>query len=140
MKQVLVDTDILSMFFRNNHNVVFHFREYSKQYRRINLSILTYYEILSGLKHRDALKQLDSFLEFAKHNAVLPLTEDSTIVSADLYATLRKTGKLIDDIDLLIAGVAISNNLVLVTHNEDHFKRIKGLKIMDWSEEGLILP
>jgi len=134
MKPVMVDTDILSMFFRNNHNVVSNFKEYFKEYERINLSIITYYEVLSGLKHRDALKQQDSFLEFVKYNKVLPLTEESIMISSDLYASLRKKGKPIDDIDLLIAGIALANNLILVTHNEGHFKRIRGLKISDWSK------
>lgn len=133
MKQVMVDTDILSMFFKNNRSVVLHFKEYLKQYDKINLSIITYYEIASGLKHRDALKQLDFFLEFAKNNAILPLTEDAAMISADLYVHLRTTGKPIDDIDILIAGIALSNNLALVTHNKDHFKRIGGLE--DWNEE-----
>ncbi|MEW6380726.1 MAG: type II toxin-antitoxin system VapC family toxin [bacterium] len=134
MKPVLIDTDILSMFFRNNHQVVFHFGEYLKQYEKVSFSIVTYYEILSGLKHKDALRKLDLFREFAQQNAILPLTEDSIMISADLYASLRKSGKLIDDIDILIAGVALSNNLILVTHNEDHFKRVEGLEIMDWSK------
>jgi len=134
MKPVMVDTDILSMFFRNNHNVVSNFKEYFKEYERINLSIITYYEVLSGLKHRDALKQQDSFLEFVKYNKVLPLTEESIMISSDLYASLRKKGKPIDDIDLLIAGIALANNLILVTHNEGHFKRIRGLKISYWSK------
>lgn len=64
MKPVLVDTDILSMFFRNNPNVVSNFKKYLSQYEKINLSIITYYETLSGLKHKDALKQMDLFLEF----------------------------------------------------------------------------
>jgi len=130
----MVDTDILSMFFRNNHNVVNNFKEYFKEYERINLSIITYYEVLSGLKHRDASKQYDSFLEFVKYNKVLPLTEESIMISSDLYASLRKKGKPIDDIDLLIAGIALANNLILVTHNEGHFKRIRGLKLLDWSK------
>lgn len=135
VKPVLVDTDILSMFFRNNLNVASHFREYLNQHEKVNLSIITFYEILSGLRFKGALKQLNSFLEFTKNNTILPLTEDSTIISSDLYADLRKTGRLIDDIDLLIAGIALSNRLVLVTHNEKHFKRIKGLEVMNWSKE-----
>ena len=134
MKPSLIDTDILSMFFRNNHNVVSNFKVYLKKQGKINLSIITYYEILSGLKHRDALKQLDLFLKFTKHNSILPLTEESTSISSDLYARLRKSGKMLDDIDVLIAGVAISNNLVLVTHNKDHFNRIEELEIADWSK------
>ncbi|MEW6007757.1 MAG: type II toxin-antitoxin system VapC family toxin [bacterium] len=112
MKPALVDTDILSLFFRNNHNVASNVKQYLTQYKKITISIITYYEILSGLKYRDALKQLDSFLRFANHNIILPLTEESIIISADLYANLRKAGKPIDDIDILIAGIALSNNLI----------------------------
>jgi len=135
MKPVLVDTDILSMFFRDNHNVVAHFADYLKEYEKINISIITYYEIVSGLKHKDARKQLNSFLEFVKYNVVLPLTEYSTTISADIYTSLRKKGQLIDDIDILIAGVALANNLIFVTHNESHFKRIEGLEVKDWSKK-----
>lgn len=134
MAPVLVDTDILSLFFRNNHNVVSHFKKYLAQYEKINMSIITYYEILSGLKHRDALKQLNAFLEFVNHNSILSVTEESVIISSDLYAKSRKAGNPIDDIDILIAGVALSNNLVLVTNNEDHFGNIEGLEILNWSK------
>ncbi|MBI4725901.1 type II toxin-antitoxin system VapC family toxin [candidate division TA06 bacterium] len=135
MKPALVDTDILSLFFRNNHNVVLNFKNYLVRHRKINLSIISYYEILSGLKHRDALKQLDSFLEFAKRNTVIPLTEESVTISSDIYAGLRKLGKPIDDIDILIAGIALSNGLILATNNEDHFKKIEGLSISNWSKK-----
>ena len=39
-----------------------------------------------------------------------------------------------DDIDLLIAGVAIANGLVMVTHNQNHFGRIPQLECQDWSQ------
>jgi len=45
-------------------------------------------------------------------NSVLPLTEQSVTIFAGIYAQLRKTGKPLDDVDLLIAGVAIANNRV----------------------------
>jgi tRNA(fMet)-specific endonuclease VapC len=133
VKKVLVDTDILSMFFRDNTNVKFHFSEYLKQHKKINISIITYYEILSGLKHKDAKKQLNKFVEFTTKNIVLPLTVDSVTISSEIYANLRRGGEVIDDIDILIAGIALSNNMVLVTHNENHFKRIERLLVDDWS-------
>ena len=134
MKPALVDTDILSMFFRGNPAVVSHFQTYLNEYRQINLSIITYYEILSGLNHRDAHKQLALFLEFATQNTVLPLTQTSVTLSAEFYASLRKDGTPVDDIDLLIAGTAVANNLVLITHNQRHFSRIEGLEWQDWSQ------
>jgi tRNA(fMet)-specific endonuclease VapC len=34
--------------------------------------------------------------------------------------------------NMLIAAVALANNLILVTHNVHEFERIKDLKIEDW--------
>jgi tRNA(fMet)-specific endonuclease VapC len=99
----------------------------------LSFSLITYYEILSGLKHRDAQKQLDKFLEFSQGNQILLLTEESVTISAKIYADLRKQGTPLDDIDLLIAGVAIANNLVLITHNQKHFSKIEGLELEDWT-------
>jgi len=132
VKPVLVDTDIISFHLRNQPNVVKHFEEYLEEFERINFSIISYYEILSGLKYMDARKQLAAFLEFVGLNSMLPITKDSIEFSADIYANLRKKSELIDDIDILIAGIALSNNLILVTHNTTHFERIVGLELEDW--------
>jgi tRNA(fMet)-specific endonuclease VapC len=95
--------------------------------------LIIYYEILSGLKHRDAQKQLEKFLAFSNLNQILPLTEKSVKISAEIYADLRQKGTPVDDIDLLIAGVAIANDLVLITHNQKHFGKIKELELKDWT-------
>lgn len=58
-------------------------------------------------------------------------------ISAELYSSLRQSGNTVDDIDLLIAGVAIENELTLVTNNENHFGLIPGLKIENWKKRGL---
>jgi tRNA(fMet)-specific endonuclease VapC len=111
-----------------------YFSAYIQEYGKINISIITYYEIVSGLKHRDAQKQLKSFLEFTLYNIILPLTTDSTTISGDIYASLRKKGTPVDDIDILIAGIAIANDLILVTNNRRDFEKIEGLEIEDWSQ------
>jgi tRNA(fMet)-specific endonuclease VapC len=134
VKPALIDTDILSMFFRGNRSVATQFEAYISDHRVIQISIVTYYEILSGLRYRDADRQINLFLAFADQNLVLPLTQSSIAISADCYAKLRREGNPVDDIDLLIAGVAIANGLVMVTHNQNHFSRIPGLECQDWSQ------
>ncbi len=134
MKCSLIDTDILSFFFKRHPAVVVHFDAYLQQYKCINLSIITYYEIISGLKHRDATRQLTRFLQFVDQNTVLPFTQEAATHAADQYAKLCKQGKPLDDIDLLIAGIALANHLVLVTRNTRHFERINGLELADWSQ------
>lgn len=135
MKASLVDTNILSLFFRGHPQVVAEFEAYLKEYDTINFSIITYYEIVSGLKHRDARNQLSLFLEFTAQNTILPLTQDVADVAAGVYADLRKSGQPIDDIDLLIAGTAIANGLTLVTENRKHFDRIVQLEVKNWAED-----
>lgn len=132
MKASLVDTNILSHFFRGNPQVVAKVEAYLQEHDTINFSIITYYEIVSGLKHRDAHNQLTLFLEFAAQNTILPLTPEVADVAAEVYSDLRKCGQPIDDIDLLIAGTAIANQLVLITDNRKHFDRIVQLEVDNW--------
>lgn len=133
MKPALLDTDIISFYLRNHNIVKKHFKEYLIEYPAINFSIISYYEILSGLKYKDAYKQLKSFQEFSDNCNILTVSETSIEISADIYSDLRKKGQLIDDIDILIAGIALNNNLTIVTHNVAHFYRIRNLVVEDWT-------
>ena len=132
MDRTLVDTDILSYFLRGDKSVVKHFTTYLDTYDLIETSIITYYEIISGLQAKNALKQLEVFEAFAAENLIIPLTEASVKISGELYASLKQDGNLVDDIDLLIAGIAIENDMVLATNNTKHFLRIPGLKVENW--------
>ena len=75
---------------RSTKVVVAEFEAYLKEYDTINLSIITYYEIVSGLKHRDAHKQLTLFLDFATQNTILPFTQQVADIAAEIYADLRR--------------------------------------------------
>jgi tRNA(fMet)-specific endonuclease VapC len=132
MKLSLIDTDILSQFLRGNPTVFQNFDSYLSQFGCINISIITYNEILNGLLYKDAKKQLKQFLEFIELNNVIPLTVSSAKISAELYAKLRKSGKKIGHADTLIAGIAIANKMQLVTNNTAHFNRIKNLTTDNW--------
>ena len=132
MKPALVDTDILSEFFRGTSKVVANAEKYLQTYDAINFSIITYYEILNGLLYKDARTQLKNFTDFAELNKVLPLTISATKRAAEIYAQLKKDGQPIGHTDCLIAGIALTNGLKLATNNTDHFKRIKGLELINW--------
>ena len=47
-------------------------------------------------------------------------------------AALRRDGKPIGDMDLLIAGVAASRGLKVVTNNIGHFERIADISLENW--------
>jgi predicted nucleic acid-binding protein len=132
MKPALIDTDVLSEFLRGNSKVVENAAEYLQSHYAINFSIITYYEILNGLLYKDAKKQLKKFTDFADLNKILPLTISATREAAEIYANLKKKGQPIGHTDCLIAGIALTNEFQLVTNNTDHFKRVKGLELVNW--------
>ena len=132
MKPVLLDTDILSEFFRGNSSVITNVEAYLQLYDAINFSIITYYEILNGLLYKDAKKQLQKFTDFAELNKIFPLTISATKKAAEIFAELKKNGQLIGHTDCLIAGIALTNGLQLATNNTDHFERVKGLEVINW--------
>ena len=134
MKPSMFDTDILSEFLRGNSKVIAKVDEHLKEFGFICLSIITYYEIVNGLLYKDARKQLTRFEDFVELNKVIPLTLRTAKIAAKIHADLRKKGTEIGHADTLIAGIAIASEMQLITNNTDHFKRIKGLEIANWTK------
>jgi tRNA(fMet)-specific endonuclease VapC len=133
MNPALIDTDILYRFFRRDPQVVARFAEYTAEHGRIALSIVSYYEILSGLLHRDARRQLDAFRAFSAESDILPLSPEAADQAVRLYAESRKAGAPVDDIDILIAGIALAHDRIVVTHNTAHFGKLPGVTVEDWT-------
>lgn len=132
MNRALIDTDIISYYLKGDPVVIKNIEDYLDHYDLLEISIITYYEITSGLLAKKAFKQLNVFEEFIAENSITPLTQTSAKISAELYSSLRQSGSIIDDIDLLIAGIAIENDYTLVTNNQKHFQRISGLSLENW--------
>ncbi len=61
-----------------------------------------------------------------------PLTRSTMDRFARIKADLIHRGQKLEDPDILIAATALENNLILVTHNTEHYERIAGLQLEDW--------
>jgi tRNA(fMet)-specific endonuclease VapC len=105
---------------------------YVKRHKRLSLSIITYYELLRGLKALGNDKKITAFQAFMAQCEIIPLTQPIIESAADIYATLKKQGMLIEDADILIAATALNNVMSLVTDNQEHFRRVHGLKVHNW--------
>jgi tRNA(fMet)-specific endonuclease VapC len=62
----------------------------------------------------------------------LPFDDNAAAIAGQVRAQLDVAGTPIGSNDLLIAAIAVSNDLTLVTHNTREFSRINGLKYEDW--------
>ena len=67
----------------------------------------------------------------------VPFDDACTEYYGQIRADLRRAGNMIGPNDLMIAAIAKTHDLTLVTHNIRDFSRVVGLKIDDWHEEAL---
>lgn len=129
MSKYLLDTNIISFYLKGDKRLK---EKLSCNIDSLAISIISYYEIVSGLQSINAAKRINEFENFCEFVDIINLNKSSIKASCHIYSDLKKVGNLIDDIDILIAGIAISNNLIFITDNTKHFERIKNLKIENW--------
>ncbi len=134
MNELLLDTDTLSFFLRNVPKVMAEANKYLKFHQVFTFSIITRFEILRGLKAKNALSQIAKFEGICRFSKILELNDNAIVKAADIYADMYKCGQIIGDADILIAATALENNLPIVTNNESHFNRITGLQILNWNK------
>jgi len=134
MKRCTFDTNIITAFLKNDSRVVERVSEYLEFFDRLTINIISYYEILRGLKDLGNKEKLRRFDNFIQENELVSITKETAEKAAEIYSYLKKDGNLIEDADILIASISIVEDLVLITNNTKHFKRVKGLRIKNWLE------
>lgn len=129
----LLDTNICVYWLNGNKTI----EEKAVQVglKHVAISFITLSELYYGAyksqkvqQNLTALKNLESKLKRVESN------KEICKAFGELKAELAKEGKIIDDADLFIACCALKSNRVVVTNNEKHFSRIKGLKIENWAK------
>lgn len=97
------------------------------------LSTIVLHELHVGAEqsYRPAYNR-DLVEDLAARLTRLPFDDAAARHSAEIRADLQKSGQLIGNNDLLIAGHARSLELKLVTGNLREFRRVAGLRCEDW--------
>lgn len=131
MKKYLLDTNICIYFLKGQFDL--HKKIEAVGIENCFISEITIAELKYGVENSSqAVKNREILDKFQNKFTILPI-----FTALDVYAKekarLKKTGKMLDDFDLLIGATAISNNLILATRNFSDFDRLDGIKIDDWT-------
>ena len=129
----LIDTDILIYSLKNDERVKQKFKE--NQNIPKSISVITYGELVYGArKSRHIEKNLAVKYRIAELFPVIDINRSLMDVFGEIKSSLERKGTIIEDLDILIAATALSYNLILVTNNAKHFKKIKDLRMENWKE------
>ena len=128
----LINTDIVIYSIKGHTSVNENFRLHLEAPKL--LSVLTYGELYFGAKKsKHVEKNLAVVRRVAELFPLIDVTPAIVESFGELKANLQKRGTPLDDMDLLIAATALVHGLVLVTNNEKHFKKIRGLDVVNWA-------
>jgi len=100
----------------------------------LSISVICEAELLYGLRWKNSRNLIFKYEAFLKGRlTVYPVNEAVAEEFALLKAQQRKIGRMVADLDLLIAATAIVQKLSLATLNTAHFSQIDRLRIEDWN-------
>ncbi|MDF1581078.1 MAG: type II toxin-antitoxin system VapC family toxin [Desulfuromonadales bacterium] len=127
----LLDTNTLIYFFKDMGNVASTLL--SKSPKDIAIPAIVLYELEVGIAKSSNPQTRQQQLEtLISRIVILPFAKKEAEAAAAIRAKLEKSGTPIGPYDTLIAGIALSSNATLVTHNTKEFSRVEGINIEDW--------
>ena len=130
----LLDTNIcIYLIKKRPPEVLDRFRQHSPQ--DVAISIITLFELEYGVeKSQYRQRSKDALAKFLLPLNLINLDRSSALESAIIRAQLEKKGMPIGPYDLLIAGLARSRDMILVTNNIKEFEKVVGLHLENWVE------
>ena len=130
----LLDTDICIYLIKNRPAVVLEqFKQHSPQ--DVAISTITLFELQYGVENSRYRERSEGALaKFLLPLNIIDLDCPAALEAAIIRADLKKQGVPIGPYDLLIAGLARSRDMILVTNNTQEFNRISGLHVENWVE------
>jgi tRNA(fMet)-specific endonuclease VapC len=129
----MLDTNICSFVIKRRSELLL--REFHQHdHATICVSAITTYELYAGCERSPNRERLfEKVNEFLQPFPVLAFEDKDSRQAAVIRAELERAGTPISACDVLLAAHALNHNLTLVTNNTREFKRVKGLKLADWS-------
>ncbi len=126
----LLDTNICISLLKNKYGIRERIIEVDP--RNCYVSEITIAELYYGASKSNNKSARAKDIEFITNNFdVLPIFPALELFG-DIKTSLELTGERIDDFDILIGSTAIKNNLVMVTDNVKHLKRLPNIIIENW--------
>lgn len=128
----LLDTNIcIYLIKKHPPKVLARFMEHSPQ--DVAISTITLFELQYGVeKSQYRQRSEDALAKFLLPLNMIELDRFAAEEAAVIRAQLEKKGISIGPYDILIAGLARSRDMTLVTNNTREFERVVDLRVEDW--------
>ena len=129
MTKVLLDTDVIVDFLRNEIDTSNVFRDVKDKKAQAFVSVITSFELYNGaLLSPNPKQKLEDLNIMFGSMEIISFDNTQSYVASKIYAYLVKKGIKLEMRDVLIASCAIAKNIKILTNNKKHFNRIPELR------------
>ena len=131
MLKYMLDTNIVIYTIKNRPEQVR--AAFNKHSGQMCISSITWGELVFGAEKSSKPEQNLKDIELLGANLeILDFGREAAEHFGQIRSELYAAGKPIGPYDMMIAGHARSEALVLVTNNENEFERVDGLRLENW--------
>ena len=128
MNKALLDTDIYSEVLKAvDQNVARNAAAYRRTNGFLTISVITVMEVIQGLQKVGGSNRIQVFRNAIAPEEILPFDQDAADLAGQIAGDLDRVGRSIGRCDPMIAAVAITHSLELVTGNTSHYQRLHQL-------------
>ena len=129
---MILDTNALVALLKGMSDANETFRRLEETDNELSTTIISAYELIRGAYVSSTPeKNIAEVQDLLSNMQVLDLTLEACEEAAKIYRQLRKSGRLIGENDMLIAGIVKASSGTLLTRDA-HFKIVDGLDTMKW--------
>ena len=98
----------------------------------LSLSVISLSELYEGIYYsRDSIQSEQALKRFLSPEVtILGIDEETCRVFGRERGRLRRAGRSIGDLDVLIAATCLRHDLTLLTNNRGHFERVEGIEMI----------
>jgi tRNA(fMet)-specific endonuclease VapC len=137
LNKALLDTDIYSEILKSvDPTVTRNATAYRQVQGVLTLSAVTVMEVIRGFQKNQSQRKLQHFLSVVAMEEVLAFDQAAAELAGRIAGELERVGRPIGLADPMIAAIALTHGLELVTGNTAHFQRIQQLgysiTLVDW--------
>lgn len=129
--KVCIDTGVLIELLRGREPAIKLVKELEDDGASLSTTSVNVFELYYGvLKSKKAEQNLKAVKKLFERFMIFGFTEEAAKIASGVLAELEAKGRTIDLRDLFIGTTALANGYTILTENVEHFKRIKGLKLL----------
>lgn len=130
---VLLDTDILIEFLRNDEDAKEKISRLLESYQLLSTSSINVAELYFGAYLSENKEEnINAVNKLLSKLVIYPFEIIDGKIYGEIRASLKRKGELINELDIFIASIAIEKDITLITRNIKHYEKVHKVQVETW--------